>query len=108
LLPQDVVTELKRLTEEIRKGSSALYEAEVKLAHCEHELDTVEQTAFIRSEGTVADRNALSKLESSQERLQRDLAKAELNRIRMKVKGLESAVMATQTMSRLLEMEARL
>ena len=107
-MPQEITAELRRLTEEIRKGSNALYEAEVKLAHCENELDTTEQKAFIRSEGTVADRNALSRLEAAQSRLQRDLARAEVNRIKVKVKGLESALMATQTMSRLMEMESKL
>jgi len=107
-LPQEIVAELRRLTEEIRKGSSALYEAEVALANCENALDTIEQRAFIGAEGTVADRNALSRLEAADSRLQRDLARASVNRIKMKVKGLESALMATQTMSRLMEMEAKL
>lgn len=102
------MAELRRLTEEIRKGSSALYDGEVKLAHCENALDLVEQKAFIGAEGTVADRTALAKLESAQSRLERDLARAEVNRIKVKVKGLESALMATQTMSRLLEMESKL
>lgn len=108
MLPHEVATELRRLTEEIRKGSSALYEAEVRLAHCENDLDLVEQKAFIGAEGTVADRNALSRLESAENRLQRDLARAEVNRIKVKVKGLESALMATQTMSRIMEMESKL
>ena len=108
MLPHEVTSELRRLTEEIRKGSSALYDSEVKLAHCENELDLVEQRAFIGAEGTVADRNALARLESAQNRLQRDLARAEVNRVKVKVKGLESALMATQTLSRIMEMESRL
>lgn len=107
-MPQEIISELRRLTEEIRKGSNALYEAEVKLSHHENALDLVEQKAFIGAEGTVADRTALAKLESAQSRLERDLARAEVNRIKVKVKGLESALMATQTMSRLLEMESKL
>jgi len=108
LLPHEVIAELKRLTEEIRKGSSALYDAEVALAEAEHELDSVEQRTFLSAEGTVAERTAESRLKSTQERLSRDLRRAEVNRIKMKVKGLESALMATQTMSRIMEMESKL
>jgi len=108
LLPHEVVAELKRLTEEIRKGSSALYDAEVALAEAEHELDSVEQKEFLTAEGTVAERTAQSRLKSAQERLSRDLRRAEVNRIKMKVKGLESALMATQTMARIMEMESKL
>lgn len=108
MLPHEVIAELKRLTEEIRKGSSALYDAEVALAEAEHELDSVEQRTFLSAEGTVAERTAESRLKSTQERLSRDLRRAEVNRIKMKVKGLESALMATQTMSRIMEMESKL
>jgi len=108
LLPQEVVAELKRLTEEIRLGSGALHSAEVALAEAEHVLDSVEQKSFLAATGTVAERQAESRLTSAEERLSRDLRRAEVNRIKMKVKGLESALMATQTMARIMEMESKL
>ena len=108
MLPSELITQLAELTQESRKGAEALYTAEVKLAEAEHELDTVEQRAFISATGTVADRTALARLESADVRLKRDLRKAEANRIRMKIKGLESALMAVATQAKLVNVEARL
>lgn len=108
MLPSELITQLAELTLENRKGAEALYAAEVRLAEAEHTLDTVEQRAFIAATGTVADRTALARLESADVRLQRDLRKAEANRVRMKIKGLESALMAVATQAKLVNVEARL
>lgn len=100
--------QLATLTQENDKGADALYQAEVKLAEAEHELDLVEQKAFLKAEGTVADRTALAKLESADARLQRDLRKAEANRIRMKIKTIESNLMAIATQAKLIQSEIKL
>ena len=105
---RDIQYQLAALTQENDKGADALYEAEVKLAEAEHELDLVEQKAFIKAQGTVADRTALAKLESADARLQRDLRKAEANRIRMKIKSLETNIMAVATQAKLIQAETRL
>lgn len=105
---QEIQKQLAQLTSENSKGAEALYEAEVKLAHAENELDLVEQKAFIKHQGTVADRTALARLDSAEVRLQRDLRRAELNRIRAKIKALETAIMAVQTQAKLIQSEMRL
>lgn len=105
---RDIQYQLAALTQENDKGADALYEAEVRLAEAEHELDLVEQKAFIKAQGTVADRTALAKLESADARLQRDLRKAEANRIRMKIKSLETNIMAVATQAKLIQAETRL
>jgi hypothetical protein len=86
----------------------ALYEAENDLAEAEAALDRVEATAFLQAEGTVADRQALSRLEAVDLRLERDLAKAKVNRIRSKIKAIDSAIMAHATMSKIMQAEMRL
>lgn len=108
MLPSEIVSQIAQLTAENSKGSEALYEAEVRLAEAEHELDLVEQKAFIKAEGTVADRTAIARLEAAESRLQRDLRKAEANRIRMKIKSLESALMAAGTQARLIQTETKI
>ena len=108
LTPSQIILQIQELNSENQKGSNALYEAERALAEAELELDTVEQKAFIRAQGTVADRTALARLESAESRFQRDLRRAELNRIKTKLKGLESALMASATMAKIMDMEARL
>jgi hypothetical protein len=108
MLPSELIQELASLTAENKKGVEALYAAEVALAQAEHDLDLVEQKAFIKAQGTIADRSALSKLEAADSRLQRDLRKAEANRIRMKIKALESNLMAVATQAKLIGVETRL
>lgn len=105
--PLEIQKQLAELTQENTKGAEALYAAEVRLAEAENELDLVEQRAFIKAEGTVADRTALSKLESADARLQRDLRKAEFNRVRVKIRGLETAIMAVATQAKLIQSEFR-
>lgn len=108
MLPSELTQELATLTAENRKGAEALFAAEVALAEAEHELDSIEQKAFIKAEGTVADRTAIARLEASDARFQRDLRKAEANRVRVKIKGLETAIMAVATQAKLIGVETRL
>ena len=108
MTPLELSQQLAELTQENRKGADALYAAEVALAEAEHELDLVEQRAFIKHQGTVADRTALARLDAADARLQRDLRKAEANRLRVKIKGIESALMAVATQAKLVNTETRI
>lgn len=108
MLPSEIARQIAELTAENNRGADALYEAEVKLAHAENELDLIEQRAFIRVQGTVADRTAIARLEAADARLQRDLRKAEANRIRVKIKALETALIASATQAKLLQSEIKL
>lgn len=105
--PLEIARQIAELTAENSRGADALYEAEIRLAEAENELDLVEQRAFIKAEGTVADRTALARLEASEARLQRDLRKAEANRIRVKIKALETAIMAAATQAKLIASELK-
>lgn len=105
---EEIQRQIAELIAENSKGSTALFEAESKLAHAEYELDTVEQKAFISAEGSVADRTAIARLKASQSRLERDLRRAELNRIKAKVKAIESALIALATQAKLMQAEVRL
>lgn len=106
--PLNIIKELQELTQMSRSGVEALYEAENELAEKEHELDLAENKAFIAAQGTVADRQALARLESAQSRFERDLSRAKVNRIKMKLKVLESQIMANATMSKLIQAEMKL
>jgi NADPH-dependent 7-cyano-7-deazaguanine reductase QueF-like protein len=107
MTPLEIQKQLAELTAENSRGYEALYQAEVALAQAEHDLDLVEQKAFIKHQGTVADRNAVARLEAAEARLERDLRKAEANRIRMKIKAIESALMASATQAKLIQAELR-
>ena len=103
--PQEIQKQIAELIQENSKGTNALFEAERKLAEAEYILDTVEQKAFIKSQGTVADRTAIARLEAAESRLERDLKRAELNRIKHKVKAIETALMALGTQVKLMGVE---
>lgn len=105
--PADVVAELNRLRDLQSKGVDALFEAETRLADAERDLDTVEAKAFIAAQGTVADRERLAKLGASDARFARDVARAEVNRVRTKLKGIEQAFMAVSVIAKQIELEWR-
>ena len=108
MIPSDVLHELQELTATNRKGVDALAQAEIDLAHAEHTLDTTEAHSFISGTGSVADRQAVAKLASADARLERDLKKAQVNRIRTKLRVIESTIMAQATMSKLMQAEMKL
>jgi hypothetical protein len=106
--PSEILRELQELMATQKRATGALYEAEEALARSEHLLDTTEAKSFISHSGSVAEKNALSRLESADARLQRDLAKAQVNRIRTKIRVIESSMMALGTMSKLMQAEMKL
>jgi len=105
---QEIQKQLAELIAENSKGSTALFDAERALAEAEYDLDLAEQKAYIKSQGTVRDREAMARLESADLRLQRDLRKAELNRIRQKIRSIETASMVLATQAKLMGQETRL
>ena len=105
---QEIQKQLAELIQENAKGSTALFEAEKALAEAEYDLDLCEQKAYIKASGTVRDREAIARLESAELRLARDLRKAELQRIRQKIKSIETASMVLATQAKLMSQETRL
>lgn len=101
----EIQTQIAELIAENSKGATALFEAERLLAEAEYELDTIEQKAFIAAEGTVADRTAIARLKSAEARLQRDLRRAEMTRVKVKIKQIETALMALATQAKLIGVE---
>lgn len=107
-MPSQIMSELEELTRLNRKGVDALFEAEENLAKAEHTLDTIESQAFLDAQGTVADRQALARLEAADARLERDLAKAQLNRVKTKLRVLESEIMTVATRAKMMQAEMKL
>lgn len=105
--PLMVMAELSHIRAEVQRGISVLYDSECKLADAENAYDRELQLAFMNAQGTVADRTAVSRLQASEKRLLADLAKAEYNRVKAKLKALEMAQMSLQTQSRLMETELK-
>ena len=101
--PDQIIKALTELRAEAEKGIEAQYRAEVELSQKQLEVDRLEAAAFLRINGLVADRTALAKLESSEARLEADLAKAKFNRVKTKLQQLNQAQSALQTQARMVE-----
>jgi hypothetical protein len=105
---KDIQNELASLTAESSRGPDHHFNAMTELDRLEHELDTIEQKAFLDASGTVADRQAIARLAASQARFERDIAKAKLERIKLKVRVLDTNIGALQTQARLVQAEVKL
>jgi hypothetical protein len=89
------------------KGSNALYDAECKLADADAAYDKAVSLAFLNNQGTVADRQAVAKLQSVEEKLKADLARAEFNRVKVKMKTLSDQATMMAVMSKNVELQWR-
>jgi hypothetical protein len=105
--PGHIIQELQRLTAEMDRGSNALYDAECKLADADAAYDKAVSLAFINNQGTVADRQAVAKLQSVEAKLQADLARAEFNRVKVKMKTLSDQATMMAVMSKNVELQWR-
>jgi hypothetical protein len=105
--PGHIIQELQRLTAEMDRGSNALYDAECKLADADAAYDKAVSLAFINNQGTVADRQAVAKLQSVDAKLQADLARAEFNRVKVKMKTLSDQATMMAVMSKNVELQWR-
>jgi len=105
--PGQVIAELNRLIGESSKGIQALYEAEVNVAHLDQKYERDLALGLLNAEGTIPERTALSKLHASDSKLALDIAKAELNRIKAKLRAIDSAQVATSVIGRQVELQWR-
>jgi hypothetical protein len=105
ITPAQIVEELRGIQKEMEKGGNALYDAEIKLADAEAAYDKAVSLSFLNSSGTVADRQAVAKLQAVEEKLKSDLARAEFNRVKMKMKTLSDRATMTAVMSKNIELQ---
>jgi hypothetical protein len=105
--PGHIIQELQRLTAEMDKGSNALYDAECKMADADAAYDKAVSLAFLNNQGTVADRQAVAKLQAVEEKLKADLSRAEFNRVKTKMKTLSDQATMMAVMSKNVELQWR-
>lgn len=105
--PATILSELRSVISELRKGTGALAEAETKAVKLNDIADRIEWKSILSVQGTAADKNALAKLEAADARLEADLARVEVNRIKIKMKALETEAMAISVMAKQVQTEWR-
>lgn len=102
--PDAIIAELVHIRAEADRGVEYQYKAEMKVAEATLAAETAEAKALLEAQGTVVDRQAVAKIKSESERFALAVAKAELNRVRTKLKLLTEAQMSVQTQARMVEM----
>lgn len=107
LNPQTITTELRTVIRELQKGVAALAEAETRTAQANDRADRLEWKTFLDVSGTVADRQALAKFTAADLRLEAELARIEVTRIKAKIKALETEAMAISVMAKTVQVEWR-
>jgi hypothetical protein len=103
--PHDVVIELANIRAQSERGVGLLREAEQKLIALTLAAERAEAAAFLDAQGTVADRQAVAKIQALPAREAAELAKVEVNYIKTKLKSLSESMMAVQTSARMIELQ---
>jgi hypothetical protein len=101
--PDSVIEEMVSMRGEMGRGVAFLAEAETKMSAAILDFDKAEALVLINAEGTVVERQAMALLSTIEERQAMDLAKAEYNRIKMKMRVLEIGLSSLQTQGKLIE-----
>lgn len=107
ITPAQVVAELNRLMQESAKGVEALYAAEVKVANLEADYDRALSLAQLETQGTALDRTATARLKCIDINLDLNLARAQHNRIKMKLRSIDSAQVAVSVIAKQVEAQMR-
>jgi hypothetical protein len=102
--PQDVVTALADIRTQADKGLGLLEEAQREYVRLDQQANKVEYEAFLGSQGTVKDREAIAGLQAQEARTAAELQKVRVDYIKTKLKHLSEATMAIQTSARMVEL----
>ena len=102
--PDSVIVELQRWIGEAQRGVQALYEAELKVAQLDLDNDTAYAHAIIDSTGTAAERAAQATLATATLKFELQVGKAELNRVKTKLRAIESAQVATSVIAKQVDL----
>lgn len=102
--PGDIVLELARIRGESERGIALLRDAETEWVALDIAADRAQYTAFLEAKGTVADKEAISRLHAAEARAEAELAKVKVNYIKTKLRHLSETTMATQTAARMVEL----
>jgi hypothetical protein len=105
--PDAIIENLVDIRQQAEAGIRALYEAEVKLAELQLEAEKTQAVALIHAQGNVAHKQAIATLKSADARLAADIARAEYQRIKIKMRHLELAQSSIQTQARMVEVTWR-
>ena len=103
--PESVILSLKQITTELDRIALALYDAECKMIDCEHAWDLDFSKALLTAGGSIPDRQANARIITADKKLALDLAKAEYNRLKLKMKTLSDQATITAVIAKQIELQ---
>jgi hypothetical protein len=103
--PEDVRQEIFKNVVEGRRGPEAQYEAELKAEHADDEYEAAVDQAYLAAEGTVDERKATARLSARTQKDTAIIARAELNRVRAKIRQLDNSTVAWQATLKSIQAE---
>jgi hypothetical protein len=103
--PADVIRELAALRSQAEQGVAVLAEAEKKHVLLTLEADKIEALAYLEAGGSIPERQAVSKLKALEATEAAELARVEVNRVKLKLKQISEAQMNVQTQARMVELQ---
>lgn len=107
ITPDDIITELRRINTSSAEGIKLLADAELKAINLQLELETQEAKSLLGSDGNIPERQAIAKLKTQEKRLEAEIAKAEVQRIKTKLRHLQDQQSNLQTQARMVELTWR-
>ena len=103
--PDHVLADIRTTRAELLRGSSAIYDAETKAEALDLETQAAEDSAFLTAEGSVEARKAVARAAAMESEYAARIARAEFNRVKVKIRALESALVSLQSELRWLRDE---
>jgi hypothetical protein len=105
--PHQVILELARIRAESERGIGLLRDAEEEWVRLDLAAEKIEAKAILEAKGTVADKEAIAKLQAAEAKEAAELAKVKVNYIKTKLRHLSEATMGIQTSARMVELDWR-
>jgi hypothetical protein len=101
--PDGLLRELTELRDRTTRGIEALRDAETIATDLKFTAEREELTAFIETQGTIADRQAVAKIKSEGARYAAEVARKKVDYVKEHLRALRDAQMNVQTQARLVE-----
>lgn len=95
--PDRLMAEIVQTRTELARGSDALYDAELAAERAEDAAQLALDSVYMTAEGSVEDRKAQGRAASQEARDAAFVARAEYNRIKSKIRALESSLVSLQS-----------
>jgi hypothetical protein len=94
MTPDEIRLTILGFNRQQAKGPDAHYEAELAAERAEDEYDSKYNRAFLDADGNIEERKAQARLVTREAREAAFVARAAHNRVKLKIKQLDSSVMA--------------